>query len=441
MNYNNGERKFWPEDQHRWLIRLDFQTRKQSWEETVCVNDDLFRIFNQLDYNLYEFEIIRPVDPNDVIGPACYGDKKWIGNDHALVYNIRFENDPKLATAPAQIVTIRQSLDPSIDPRTFRLGTFGFGSFTFNVPENRSFYTGRLDVRDSLGVYVDVNAGIDITKNEAFLIFKSIDPATGDTPINPLSGFLPVNDEWHHGEGFVSYTVRPEASSQTGDRISALASIIFDINEPPDTPEIFNTIDAGAPISRMDTSYTFLDSTSFEIRWSGRDDANGSGIQSYTIYVTEDSSLFRTLATDITDTSLVFTGDLSKTYRFFSIAKDNVGNSEPMKTKEELIVTLIPEPPEELPREFILYQSYPNPFNPVANIKYALPKPAKTKIAIYNLMGQQVRVLIDSDQPAGYHTIQWDGTNDGGNKVATGQYFYRMKAGDFVKVRKMMLIR
>jgi PKD repeat protein len=387
--------------------------------------------------------VVRSYDPNDILGPSGFGDQKWIAQTQSLPYTIRFENDPELATAPAQVVKVTQKLDETVDARSFRLGSFGFGSFRFEVPENRSFYQQRLDVRDSLGVFVDVNAGIDVTKNEAFWIFRSVDPATGQAPTNPLAGFLPVNDTTGVGDGFVSYTVRPASEVATADSIDAQARIVFDINEPIDTPAIFNTIDADLPVSSMEPSASFIDSTSFEIRWSGKD--VGSGLQSFTIFVSEDKAPFQPLASDISDSSLIFTGDIGKSYEFFSIAKDNAGNLESMKAQAELTVSLVTSVDDKsrlaLPAQFELFQSYPNPFNPAANIKYALPKPSDVKIEIYNILGQRITVLVDEQQEAGYHIIQWGGKNDGGELVATGTYFYRIEAGDFVKTRKMLLLR
>ena len=68
------------------------------------------------------------------------------------MYLIRFENDPDIATAPAQVVTITHSLDSDLNPASFRLGPFGFGGLAFEVPANRSVYSARLDLRESLGV-------------------------------------------------------------------------------------------------------------------------------------------------------------------------------------------------------------------------------------------------------------------------------------------------
>jgi len=95
----------------------------------------------------------------------------------------------------------------------------------------------------------------------------------------------------------------------------------------------------------------------------------------------------------------------------------------------------------QLPKEFDLRQNYPNPFNPTTVIEYALPKASEVKIHIYNILGQKVRSLVDEPQEPGYKTIHWDGKDDNGNEGSSGVYFYRIEAGDFVKCKKMTLLK
>lgn len=93
------------------------------------------------------------------------------------------------------------------------------------------------------------------------------------------------------------------------------------------------------------------------------------------------------------------------------------------------------------PEQFDLRQNYPNPFNPVTTIQYALPKSSEVCIRIYNILGQRVRDLVNERQDPGYKTVLWDGKDDHGNEVSSGVYFYRIEAGDFVKCRKMTLLK
>lgn len=101
----------------------------------------------------------------------------------------------------------------------------------------------------------------------------------------------------------------------------------------------------------------------------------------------------------------------------------------------------IQEDSDGLPKEFALHQNYPNPFNPTTVIEYALPKASHVRITIYNLLGQQVKLLVAQDQPAGYKTVLWDGRTDSKAEVSSGVYFYRIMAGDFVNCKKMLLLK
>jgi hypothetical protein len=393
----------------------------------------------------YAFESVKPVDPNDLVGPAGAGDERWVAVTQTLPYIIHFENDPKQATAPAQQVTVTVQLDTTVDARSFRLGSFGFGSFTFADALNRSFYTQRLDVRDSLGIYVDVNSGVDVSTNSAFWIFKSIDTATGQLPANPMSGFLPVDDSLlHRGEAFVNFSVRPKSSSHTRDLIHTKARIVFDMNEPLDTRQLLHTIDAGLPASSVRPLPATSSADSFSVRWSGKDDSLGSGIRSYSIFVSQNNGPFSAWLTDVTDTTAVFAGTQGSTYQFFSIARDVAGNLEPVKYSADAttVVTAVRTQPS-LPKTFALYQNYPNPFNPVTTLEYQLPVESKVRLTIYNILGQVVARLVEQVQQAGYKSARWIAAN-----AASGIYFYRLEATSvtnpsktFTSVKKMVLMK
>lgn len=96
---------------------------------------------------------------------------------------------------------------------------------------------------------------------------------------------------------------------------------------------------------------------------------------------------------------------------------------------------------EKIPTEFTLEQNYPNPFNPSTLIKYSLPKNAYVTIKIYDMLGNEIKTLVSNESAAGNYSVQWNGDDNFGNKVSTGAYIYRITAGDFTAVRKMLLIK
>jgi hypothetical protein len=110
---------------------------------------------------------------------------------------------------------------------------------------------------------------------------------------------------------------------------------------------------------------------------------------------------------------------------------------------------VVPESPKRykpsnltgIPMEFSLLQNYPNPFNPDTEIGYSLPENCYVNVAVYNILGRKVKLLIDRYQTAGSKTVHWDGKDEQGNDVASGIYFYRIKAGEFSQIKKMVLLR
>ena len=95
----------------------------------------------------------------------------------------------------------------------------------------------------------------------------------------------------------------------------------------------------------------------------------------------------------------------------------------------------------QLPHAFNVYNNYPNPFNPVTTLRYDLPEDALVNITIYDIMGRIVRTLINSQQNAGFKSIQWNATNDAGSPLSAGLYLYKIQADYLVQTRKMVLLK
>ncbi len=89
-----------------------------------------------------------------------------------------------------------------------------------------------------------------------------------------------------------------------------------------------------------------------------------------------------------------------------------------------------------MPTEFSLFQNYPNPFNAITSIRFGMPKASEVKIAVSNILGQRVTVLLDAWKPIGYHTVKFDAS-----ELASGLYFYRIQSDKFIKIRKMILMK
>lgn len=277
---------------------------------------------------LFQFAVgLRAFDPNKIEGPEGIGPNRWVSRNDLFKYTIYFENDPDSATAAAQLVTITQDLDPKLDPSTFRLDNFGFGSFQFEVPVNSTHYQARLDVADSVGVLVDVEAGIDYDDHRLYWTFESIDTVTGLFTTDPLAGFLPVNDTLTgSGEGFVSYTISARESAMTYDSILAQASIVFDDNAPLATNQEVNLVDADAPESEVLNIQSAIDSAHLLVEFTGTD--VGSGLQHYNLYVRQGNGSFLKWMGPIAGPYAILPATPDSTYCVISISADSVLNLE-----------------------------------------------------------------------------------------------------------------
>ena len=94
-----------------------------------------------------------------------------------------------------------------------------------------------------------------------------------------------------------------------------------------------------------------------------------------------------------------------------------------------------------LPTDYGLSQNYPNPFNPSTKIDFALPTGSDVNLTVFNILGEKVRTLVDEHMNAGVHSVVFDGYDDNYNPVASGIYFYRIKAGDFNRSKKMIMLK
>ncbi len=113
--------------------------------------------------------------------------------------------------------------------------------------------------------------------------------------------------------------------------------------------------------------------------------------------------------------------------------------------------TAITEPPPPISQEFMLEQNYPNPFNPVTSIRYSVGRAqgsgsnnAIVTLKVFDLLGREVKTLVNDRKAPGMHTVQWDGTDDNGRPVPSGVYFYRLMVSgspETVFTRKMVLLR
>ena len=130
------------------------------------------------------------------------------------------------------------------------------------------------------------------------------------------------------------------------------------------------------------------------------------------------------------DSSRINMGRYGGTAEYTSVSSGGESSTKPTVLKTE-----------EAPLVFSLSQNAPNPFNPETIISYSLPQSEQVKLVIYNVLGQEIRTLVNAFKPAGRYRVVWNSKDDFGRSVSSGVYFYQITAGEFLDTRKMLILK
>ena len=299
---------------------------------------DVWNVFSSclgvLQESFKDLVLLVPIDPNCKNGIEGYGNEHYCKEGIDIPYFIYFEN---LENAPvaAQEVLVTDQLDENLDWSTFSFSTMQIGEKTVAVPDGVQKFVTTVDLRPEKPIIIQVDCNFDSSAGRAEWLFRGKNPHNFE-----FADLLPPNkkDVAPRGEGWVMYTVESKPDLPTGTVIRNMATIDFEVDIPPDpidTPEVFNTIDSGAPTSQVKPLPAEGLSTTFIVEWEGTDDENGSGIKDYTIYVSEDGSVFTKWISHTSEASAEFTGEHGHTYYFYSHARDNVGNVEAVSVEAD----------------------------------------------------------------------------------------------------------
>ncbi len=172
---------------------------------------------------------------------------------------------------------------------------------------------------------------------------------------------------------------------------------------------------------------------------SYEDVANAIAINNQGKVIITGSSMRNLTSSDLATIEYSKTGTQEWVARFTNIF-DNPNVIEPEQTgtkqNSENITGSKLNPDKQIPAEFELYQNYPNPFNPTTKINYSLPNDANVELKVFDMLGKDVSTLVNEFRQAGNYSIEFDGTN-----FKSGVYFYKLNAGNFTAVKKMILVK
>ncbi|HIE78547.1 MAG TPA: tandem-95 repeat protein, partial [Candidatus Thioglobus sp.] len=226
----------------------------------------------------------------------------------------------------------------------------------------------------------------------------------------------------------------------------------FTVLNVQDAPYAFDWVSTAS--DTIDISQSNLTDT-YELKWSESKDVDGETID-YLLYVKigvlEPDEIYDTTSTSIPITYQEFVENVFEpfpmlprvTVQFSMEATDGIdtvkitgGNRVLFVNRYEYLSTVS----DGIPTEFALHENYPNPFNPTTTLRFDLPDLSDMTLTIYNMLGQKVKTFSMQSIPAGYHSVTWDATNDLGVGVGAGVYLYQLQTKDFVKTRKMVLLK
>jgi uncharacterized repeat protein (TIGR01451 family) len=270
------------------------------------------------------------IDPNEKSGPLGAGDQEFHVSTTSFHYNVEFENEAT-ADLPAQQVVVTDTLDSAnLDLSTFSLGPISFGSHSLTPPSGAQQYSSGLDLRPDMNLIVKVDAGLNTSTGVVTWRFTSLDPDTEQITTDPVAGFLPPDVTPPQGIGTLLYTIHPKTGIASGTVICNQATVVFDTNAPINTQNWCNTVDDTAPSTSVTKLPASESNASFPVDWSGTD--TGSGINDYTIYVSDNSGPWVAWLSNTTLTTSNYAGTIGHTYGFYSIARDLAGNVEGAKS-------------------------------------------------------------------------------------------------------------
>jgi len=344
----------------------DIYDAYQTYQQIKRIMDQLEEL-NQLieEYRRRKgLSVRRSFDPNEKAGPAGAGENRFVLGTEKIDYTVFFENKEE-ATASAQEVIVTDVLDEDLDLTTFELGDLSFSGRVIHVPEGRTTFATSVDLRPTFNTLVQIEAALNSSTRTVRWSFRGLEPGTTNLSDD---GFLPPNDTSPEGEGWVTFTVQPQAGLASGTEIRNTSSIVFDVNEPLVTNETVNVVDNAPPSSNVQSLPEVTATPTFTVNWEGTDDL--SGVRNYDLYVSDNNGPYTRYAVRSQDTSVTFKGRYGHTYRFQTVARDQVGNLEDPPAEPDAFTTVGQRPAAWRGLAMVGVPLQPDALNPAAIVAF-----------------------------------------------------------------------
>lgn len=318
-------------------------------------------------------------------------------------------------------------------------GTFSdLGSdFATNIAGGSHLHIAGPDANGGIAIPLDAQTEADM-RSGSWMAMNNMYTVSQDTAAMLMSGLFYAN----------VHSAMYNAGELRGQ-------VLLSPNFPPDSTMITNHQNGDTVMVEGSGS------TEFNVLWDSADDPNDDQVayifqlagspdfESNMLMInmnvgtsTEYTADFATLASMLENMGIVVGGSADLYARIISSDGSNQTEGSVLNlVMKRGTVTAVNNESADLPDSYALLHNYPNPFNPTTTIPYHLPEESHVTLAVYNMLGQRIRTLINGIKPAGRYSVQWNGLNDSGNRVSTGIYFYRIQAGDFTDVEKMVFMK
>jgi hypothetical protein len=313
-------------------------------------------------------ELVSSWDPNEIVGPAGFGDQNHIAKIPRMNYTIYFEN-LKEATAPAYRVQIMDTLSAMFNPETLEFAETSHSGTGYNWTMERDGNILKWDIE-----------GIE----------------------------LPPNVTPPEGEGFVRFSVELNQGLPSGTVIENRATIIFDMNPPITTNTWVNVLDFEAPSTVMNPINYSAGDTLITVSCHASDNENGAGVGMYEFFASVDNGPFRSLGQSAQNSIVYTIPDSTKNnYRFYTLVTDNVGNAEKTVPEyAELNSLLVSYEMNDNPAPTISF--YPNPAGRNVNIEFLTKDPSQLILRFYSVNGVLLYTVDKGWFNPGQHNVTTD---------------------------------
>lgn len=374
--------------------------------------------------------MVQSLDPNDKTGLTGQGGLGWLSTQRRFPYMIRFENEPA-ATAPAQVVIIRDTLDASVfDLNTLELKGFAIADTFFPFPAGRRSMDVNYDLRPFTPALVNVHVALNHATGELVWTLTGLDTATVQPITDPLGGFLPPNADTLTGQGAVFFDILPHDTLSTGRTIWNEAAIYFDFNDPIITAPWILTADNHDPESQVDALPDTVFQTPVQVSWSGTD--IGSGIRHVDVLMRINGDRWQHAAVNLSNSTFELDVMGGNTYELYTVAYDSALNREmiPLLPDQTFFVQQgVKADPGKLP---LAVKVFPNPNSGHFTVEADLPATMPVTLSLTDLMGRQVMQETRTLQ-AGLQ--RWDIRLG----LPAGMYLLRYQAGNRTGQQKVQV--